>query len=66
VFETGDAATGVKVLENLYSEWKDTPVTPNLDPLWRDLGIERDGNSIRLRDDAPLAAVRRSIMRAAR
>lgn len=63
VLSSGDAATGTHVLESLYREWKDQPVTPDLATLWSDLGVERDGATIRLRNDAPLAATRRAIMR---
>jgi len=63
VFATGDAATGTRVLEELYAQWRDKPVSPDLPALWRDLGIEPDGTTVRLRDDAPLSAIRRAIMR---
>jgi predicted metalloprotease with PDZ domain len=63
VFTTGDEATGSRTLQELYAEWKEDPITPDLIALWRDLGIERDGDSIRLRDDALLASIRRDIMR---
>jgi hypothetical protein len=62
VLKTGDAAVGTPVLEDLYAQMKDTPVTPDLMGLWRKLGVEPDGSSVRLTDDAPLAAVRQSIM----
>jgi hypothetical protein len=62
VLQTGDAATGTSVLEDLYAQMKDTPVTPDLMGLWRKLGVEPDGDSVRLRDDAPLASIRLSIM----
>lgn len=62
VFKTGDAAVGAPVLEELYAQMKDAPVTPDLMGLWRKLGVEPDGSSVRLTDDAPLAQVRQSIM----
>ena len=62
VLKTGDGAVGAPVLEELYAQMKDTPVTPDLMELWRKLGVERDGSSVRLVDDAPLAEVRQSIM----
>ena len=64
VLRTGDAAVGVNVLEELYAKYGDTPVTPDLTQLWSRLGVERDGDSVRLDDSAPLAAIRRAIMRA--
>jgi hypothetical protein len=63
VLRTGDAAVGTTSLEELYARMKDTPVTPDLAGLWQRLGVVRDGDSVRLSDDAPLAAVRRAIMR---
>jgi len=64
VLRTGDAAVGTKTLEDLYAQMKDTPVTPDLMTLWRELGVMPEGSSVRLTDDAPLAAVRRAIMSA--
>jgi hypothetical protein len=63
VFATADAATGTRVLEDLYSQMKDAPVTPDLHDLWAKLGVEADGATVKLSDDAPLADIRKSIMR---
>lgn len=62
VLKTGDAAVGTPVLEDFYTQMKDAPMTPDLMGLWRQLGVEPDGNSVRLSDDAPLAKIRQSIM----
>jgi hypothetical protein len=62
VLKTGDAAVGVPVLEELYARMKDTPVTPDLMGLWGKLGVEPDGASVHLVDNAPLANVRRAIL----
>jgi hypothetical protein len=64
VLRTGDGAVGTTTLEDLYAQMKDRPVTPDLMQLWRRLGIEPEGSSVRLSDSAPLADVRRAIMRA--
>jgi len=64
VFSTADAVTGTTVLADLYAQMKDRPVSPDLPELWRKLGVERDGATVSLRDDAPLADVRKAIMRA--
>jgi hypothetical protein len=64
VLRTGDAAVGTRTLEELYAQMKDTPVAPDLMALWRELGVVPEGDSVRLVDDAPLAAVRRAIMHA--
>lgn len=58
----GDEATGTRVLENLYKDMKDKPVTVNLTSLWKELGIQRSQNGdVSFTDDAPLASVRTSI-----
>ncbi len=62
VIAVGDAATGTSVLGEQYAQWKNAPVQPDLPALWSRLGIEPQGASVRLRDDAPLAATRRAIM----
>ncbi|HEV8019014.1 MAG TPA: hypothetical protein VGP32_10690 [Steroidobacteraceae bacterium] len=64
VLRTGDAAVGTRTLEDLYAQMKDTAVAPDLMTLWRQLGVVSDGATVRLDDHAPLAAVRRAIMRA--
>lgn len=63
VFEVGDAATGTRVLEDMYAQMKDKPVAPDLQELWTKLGVVADGGSVKLHDDAPLAAVRLAIMK---
>jgi hypothetical protein len=60
-FKVGDKATGVSVLSELYAKMKDQPVDVDLSEIWKQLGIESDGKTVRLIDDAPLAAIRRSI-----
>jgi hypothetical protein len=57
----GDKATGTTVLSDLYAKWKDKPVEVDLASMWKELGIAPDGKSVRLAEDAPLAAVRRAI-----
>ncbi len=64
VLRTGDEAVGTTTLEDLYAQMKDRPVTPDLMKLWQQLGIEPEGSSVHLSDSAPLAEVRRAIMRA--
>ena len=63
VFAVGDEATGTNVMEELYMQMKDRPVTPDLHALWTQLGVVSEGGSVVLRDDAPLADVRKAIMR---
>lgn len=58
---TGDQATGVPVLTELYREWSAKPVTPDLTTLWKQLGVIPSGKTVRFDDSAPLASVRRAI-----
>jgi hypothetical protein len=53
----GDQATGTHVLTEQYAKWKDAPVTVDLDKLWVELGIRRNGEAIEFVDDAPLAKI---------
>lgn len=57
----GDRAVGVSVLTELYGHMKDEPFPVELEALWRRLGIERQGQSVRFTDDAPDAAIRRAM-----
>jgi len=61
VLDTGDDAVGVPVLQELYDQMKKAPVSPDLETLWTRLGIERNGDGVTLREDAPLSAVRAAI-----
>jgi hypothetical protein len=60
-FEIGDSATGTHVLTTMYAQWKDAPVTIDLDKLWSELGIRRAGDGIEFVSTAPLANIRESI-----
>lgn len=62
MLRTGDRATGVPVLQELYSEMRAAPHPVDLDELWRKLGIERSGRRVILHDEAPLAATRKAIL----
>ena len=64
VLRTGDTAIGGTVLADLYARYKDAAVSPDLMALWKQLGVEPDGATVRLNDAAPLADVRHAIMRA--
>jgi hypothetical protein len=57
----GDEATGRQVLVRLYNEWKDKPVTVDLEKLWEELGIRRVSGGVEFVDTAPEAAIRRAI-----
>ena len=60
--KTGDQATGVDVLQKLYTEWKDKPVRVDLETMWKELGVEGKSGSVTLNDDAPMSAVRRALV----
>ena len=64
VLRTGDAAVGGDWCSRIFMRCKDAAVTPDLMALWKQLGVEPDGATVRLNDAAPLADVRRAIMRA--
>lgn len=63
VLRTGDAAVGTSTLEDLYAQMRDAPVSPDLPRLWHELGVDPEGTSVRLTEDAPLASIRLAIMR---
>ena len=59
--EVGDQATGVSVLMPLYEKMKDQPHPVDLPAIWAQLGIERQGDTVRFLDSAPLAKTREAI-----
>ena len=66
ILAAGDAVTGTQALTQLYAEMKDTPVAPDLESLWRELGVAVVDGAIRFDDAAPLASVRRALTMAPR
>ncbi len=58
ILRIADAAVEQTTLTDLYEQMKDHSVPTDLAALWRDLGV----TDAALRDDAPLAAVRRAIL----
>jgi hypothetical protein len=63
VLTTGDKAIGLPVLQNLYDRMKASPAPVDLAALWRQLGVEDRAGQILFHDDAPLADIRRAIMK---
>lgn len=57
----GDQAVGVPVLVSLYDKMKDRPYEVDLAAMWKDLGVERAGDTVRFVDSAPLAKTRDAI-----
>jgi hypothetical protein len=64
VLSAADKAVGVDVLTKLHDAWGPKPVTPDLDVLWRDLGLRIRDGGIEFDDAAPLAAIRAAITKA--
>ncbi|HEV2112209.1 MAG TPA: hypothetical protein VGT99_12700 [Gammaproteobacteria bacterium] len=60
-FTVADKAVGVPVLEELYAQMKDKPVTPDLPALWKKLGVALKDGKVVYDDSAPEAAIRRAI-----
>jgi hypothetical protein len=61
IFSVGDKATGTTVLADLYKEMRAKPYAPDLDALWRELGVSVQGEEVVFDDSAPLASIRRAI-----
>lgn len=59
--EAGDRATGVPVLEELYGKMRAGPVSIELPPLFRQLGVSASGERVVYDDGAPLSAIRKGI-----
>lgn len=59
--DVADQATHTQVLSAMYSEMANKAVTIDLNALWIKLGISKRGDVISFDDNAPLAAIRRSI-----
>jgi hypothetical protein len=63
ILSTADKAVGLDVLTRLHNEMGGKPVTPDLDTLWRDLGVTVRDAEVTFDDSAPLAAIRQAITR---
>jgi hypothetical protein len=61
VLSTADKAVGLDVLTHLHDEMGSKPVSPDLEGLWRDLGLKLRDKEIEFDDSAPLAAIRTAI-----
>ena len=49
VLKIGDEATGTTVLRDLYAQMKDKPMSPDMDELWKQLGIRHERRRCRTR-----------------
>lgn len=64
LMSVGDASAGTRALQDLYTRFAEQRVDPDLDDLFRQLGIGMDGQgATRFDDKAPLADLRRRITR---
>jgi len=61
ILKTADKAVGVDVLTRLHDRMGPKPVTPDLEALWRDLGLRSQGGNLEFDDTAPLAEIRKAI-----
>ena len=59
--QTGDNATGTKVLTQLYNRMSDNAVPIDFDGLWKQLGVVESDGSISFNAKAPLADIRQAI-----
>jgi hypothetical protein len=59
--DVADRGTGTMALSQLYRLMGNRPHTPDLNRLWRDMGLYRERGGLVLDEMAPLAAVRRAI-----
>jgi hypothetical protein len=60
--EVGAKATDGKALVDLYNQMSSKPVAVDLPAMWKQLGVERTGRSVRFNDKAPLAGIRKQIL----
>ena len=63
IFESADHAVGVSVLVPLYHKMKADPFPIDLDRLWQELGVGVDNDTIVFDDDAPLAYIRKALLK---
>jgi len=63
VFEAGDRAIGLEVLVPLYQRMKAAPHPVDLDALWHELGVELRDEQVIYHDDAPMADVRKQLLK---
>jgi hypothetical protein len=61
IFSVADKSAGVTVLSELHAKMRAKPYAPDLDALWRDLGISAADGRVTFDDSAPLAPIRQAI-----
>ena len=63
IFKSGDAATGVPVLVNLYQKMRADPMLVDLQALWFDLGVDLKNDQVVYNSEASLAYVREQMLK---
>ena len=63
IFKSGDAATGVPVLVNLYQKMRADPMLVDLQALWFDLGVDLKNDQVVYNAEASLAYVREQMLK---
>jgi len=63
IFNSGDAATGVPVLVELYQKMRADPMLVDLQALWIDLGVDIKNDQVVYNADAPLAYIREQMLK---
>ena len=63
ILSTADKAVSLDALTHLHDEMGPNPVAPDLDGLWRELGVGTHDGEVEFDDHAPLAAIRAAITR---
>jgi hypothetical protein len=61
LLRAGDAATGTRVLEELYDDMRETAMPVDLRTIWADLGVVKDGRMARFDASAPEAWLREAM-----
>jgi hypothetical protein len=61
ILAVGDEAVGTPALTETWVAMRDTPPDVDLPALWKRLGVEMAGDTVRFHDEAPDSAIRRAI-----
>jgi len=62
ILKTGDKATGTNVLLTLYQEMKDKPMKPDLQTIWKQLGVQIKNKQILFNGSARDVELRKSLI----
>lgn len=62
ILQIGDKATSTNALTSLYKKMKNKPMKPNLNKIWKRLGVTLNNNQIDFDNSAPDAELRKSLI----